>query len=115
MASDTPTMRPLLAPAEIEAKAEEAGEAKASLPALRLLVLAILAGAFIAFGGSFMLLVRSDASLGFAASQLLGGLVFTLGLFLVLVAGASSSPATASWWRVRFPDATHGRACCATG
>lgn len=88
MASDTPTMRPLLAPAEIEAKAEEAGETKASLPALRLLVLAILAGAFIAFGGSFMLLVRSDASLGFAASQLLGGLVFTLGLFLVLVAGA---------------------------
>jgi formate/nitrite transporter len=33
-------------------------------------------------------IVKSDASLGFAASQIAGGLVFSLGLLLVVVAGA---------------------------
>ena len=33
-------------------------------------------------------LVASDAGLGFATSRLLGGLVFSLGLFMVVVAGA---------------------------
>lgn len=84
----TPFLRPLLAPPEIEARAEEAGRAKASLPLPRMFALAVMAGAFIAFGGSFMLMVRSDATLSFAVSMLLGGLVFCLGLFLVLVAGA---------------------------
>ena len=81
-------MRPLLAPAEIEGRAEEAGLTKAALPLGRTFALAVLAGAFIALGGAFMLVVRADASLPFAASQVLGGLVFCLGLFLVLVAGA---------------------------
>lgn len=88
MTPENPTMRPLLAPHEIEAQAEEAGCTKATLSAGRLFVLAVLAGAFIAFGGSFMLMVRSDQTLTFAVSQVLGGLVFCLGLFLVLVAGA---------------------------
>jgi len=35
-----------------------------------------------------MLLVKSDATFSFATSQLLGGLVFALGLFLVVAAGA---------------------------
>ena len=75
-------------PAEVEAAAEDAGLTKATAPAARLFVLAVLAGAFIALGGSFMLIVKADASLPFAVSQVLGGLVFCLGLFLVLVAGA---------------------------
>lgn len=82
------TMRPLLAPAEIAQQVVAAGADKAARPASRAFVLAVLAGAFIAFGGAFMLVVRSDASLPFAASQVLGGFVFCLGLFLVLVAGA---------------------------
>lgn len=81
-------MRPLLAPAEIESRVEEVGLTKAALPLGRTFALAVLAGAFIALGGAFMLVVRADASLPFAASQVLGGLVFCLGLFLVLVAGA---------------------------
>lgn len=75
-------------PAEVEAAAEDAGVTKATAPAARLFVLAVLAGAFIALGGSFMLIVKADSSLPFAVSQVLGGLVFCLGLFLVLVAGA---------------------------
>jgi formate/nitrite transporter len=35
-----------------------------------------------------MLLVKSDETLGFAASSVLGGFVFSFGLFFVLVAGA---------------------------
>jgi formate/nitrite transporter FocA (FNT family) len=35
----------------------------------------------------YFVLVKSDASLGFAASQLLGGLTFSLGLIPVIVAG----------------------------
>ena len=75
-------------PVEVEAAVEDAGCTKATAPASRLFVLAVLAGAFIALGGSFMLIVKADASLPFAISQVLGGLVFCLGLFLVLVAGA---------------------------
>lgn len=74
------------------AKAQEAfvhiGFAKARLTRGRAFVLAILAGAFVALGASFMLMVRSDVSLSPTISLVLGGLAFCLGLFLVLVAGA---------------------------
>ena len=39
-------------------------------------------------GAALMLVVKSDSSLGFASSQILSGLVFSVGLFLVVVAGA---------------------------
>ena len=39
-------------------------------------VLAVLAGAFVALGASFMLMVRSDASLAPSISLILGGLAF---------------------------------------
>jgi formate/nitrite transporter FocA (FNT family) len=42
----------------------------------------------IGLGALYFVIVKSDASLGFAAAQLLGGLAFSLGLFLVVVAGA---------------------------
>jgi formate/nitrite transporter len=77
-----------LAGAAIEAKAETVGEGKAHMPVGRAFLLAVLAGIFIGMGGMFMLLVKSDASLGFAASSVLGGLSFSVGLFFVLVAGA---------------------------
>lgn len=77
-----------LAGAAIEAKAEDVGAGKAKMPLARSFFLAVLAGLFIGMGGMFMLLVKSDASLGFAASSILGGLAFSLGLFAVLVGGA---------------------------
>jgi formate/nitrite transporter len=55
---------------------------------LPLVMLGLLAGAFIGLGGLFFVIVKSDASLSFAVSQLLGGFVFCLGLILVVIAGA---------------------------
>jgi formate transporter len=76
------------APKEIAAKVETIGVAKARLPLLSMLMLGILAGGFIGLGSLYFVIVKSDPSLGFASKQVLGGLVFSLGLILVVVAGA---------------------------
>lgn len=75
-------------PTQIAARVENVGVAKTRLPLLSLLMLSVLAGAFIGLGALCFVLVKSDSSLGFAASQLLGGVTFSLGLVLVVVAGA---------------------------
>jgi formate/nitrite transporter len=75
-------------PREIARRVEEVGVAKARMPFLQLVMLGVLAGAFIGLGALYYTLVTSDATLGFAASRLLGGLTFSLGLVLVAVAGA---------------------------
>lgn len=75
-------------PAEVAARIEAIGVAKARLPALSTLMLGVLAGVFIGFGALAFMLVNGDASLGFAARQGLGGMAFSLGLVLVVVAGA---------------------------
>ena len=77
-----------LAPAEIEAKVEAAGVTKARLPLGKAFVLAMFAGAFIAFGGLFFTVFLSDASLSWGAQRVVGGLCFCLGLVLVLLCGA---------------------------
>ena len=76
------------APAQIAQRIESVGVSKARLPTLPLLMLGVLAGAFIGLGAMLFVLVKSDATLGFAASAVGGGLVFSLGLLLVVVAGA---------------------------
>jgi formate transporter len=76
------------APSDIAARVTDVGVAKARLPWLTQGLLGVLAGAFIGLGSMMFTLVASDASLGFAASRLLGGFVFSLGLLLVVVAGA---------------------------
>jgi len=76
------------APREIAQRVESVGVAKARLETLPLLMLGVLAGAFIGLGALFFVLVKSDATLSWAVSQVLGGLVFSLGLLLVVVAGA---------------------------
>jgi formate transporter len=76
------------APQEIAARVRDVGVTKARLPWLTQVLLGVLAGAFIGLGAMLFTLVASDATLGFAASRWLGGLVFSLGLILVTVAGA---------------------------
>lgn len=76
------------APKEIALKVETVGVAKAHMATLPLVMLGLLAGAFIGLGGLFFVIVKSDASLSFAVSQLLSGFVFCLGLILVVIAGA---------------------------
>ena len=75
-------------PKEIVEKVETVGVAKARLPLLSMAMLGVLAGAFIGLGALYFVLVASDASLGFAATRVLGGVAFSLGLILVVVAGA---------------------------
>ena len=77
-----------LAPVAIAAKAEVVADGKTKLEPGRAFVLAILAGMFIGCGALFMTYVKSDGTLSFAASQVLGGFVFSLGLICVIIAGA---------------------------
>lgn len=79
-----------LVPKEMAAKMENIGAAKVSLGPLRMFALAILAGAFIALGAIFATTVTTGAggAVPFGITKLLGGLVFCLGLILVVGAGA---------------------------
>jgi formate transporter len=78
-----------LLPVEVARKAEDVGVTKAGLPAVTTFVLAVLAGAFIALGAIFSTTVAAGSSgLPFGVARLLAGLAFSLGLILVVVAGA---------------------------
>mgnify|MGYP000909584227 CR=1 FL=1 len=75
-------------PAEIQDKTEKLGVKKARMPFLPELVLSIVAGGSIGIGGMFFLIVLGDPQLGYAAQRVTGGVVFSLGLALVMIAGA---------------------------
>lgn len=62
---------------------------KAGMPPRRLIALALLAGAYIAFGAEFCTVAGTGTveTLGFGASKFLGGAAFSLGLMLVVVCG----------------------------
>ncbi len=75
-------------PAQMAARVEKAGIVKGNLDFLSMFVLSIVAGAFIAFGAILYTYVIHDSSLSLGLTKLLGGLVFCLGLILVIVAGA---------------------------
>lgn len=79
-----------LLPNEMALRAEEIGVKKATMNSAGLFVLAVLAGAFIAFGAVFSTTVATsvDGSLPYGLTRLLSGLVFSLGLILVVVGGA---------------------------
>lgn len=75
-------------PREIARRVEQLGVTKAQTDALTLFVLAILAGAFISLGGLFFTVVVTDSGLGWGVTRLFGGGAFSLGLILVVLAGA---------------------------
>ncbi len=77
-------------PPEIAAKAEADGIAKAGQDAVTLLTLGILGGAFIAFGAIFsnIVLTGAEAAIPFGLAGVVAGLVFALGLSMVLLGGA---------------------------
>ncbi len=78
-----------LLPPETALACEAAGAAKAGRDGLALMVLGLLAGAFIAFGAIFMTVVLTGAGeLPWGVARLLAGLAFSLGLILVIVGGA---------------------------
>ncbi|KWV50470.1 formate transporter FocA [Bradyrhizobium macuxiense] len=75
-------------PAEIKEAVEKVGVKKANFPFLTSFMLAIVAGAGVGFGALYYTIVASDPTFSFATVRVVGGLVFTLGLALVLVGGA---------------------------
>ena len=91
-----------LLPEEMAKRAEYIGMRKAEMPVFSVFVLAILAGAFISLGAIFATTVAAGGlsvtspdgvtnlggSLPFGITRLLTGLVFCLGLILVIVGGA---------------------------
>ena len=76
------------APKEIAKRIQSGGVSKARLPLFSMATLAMLAGGFIGLGALYFTVVASDSSLSFAASRVLGGVAFSLGLILVVVGGA---------------------------
>jgi formate/nitrite transporter FocA (FNT family) len=64
---------------------------KAHLPFLASFMLTIVAGGGVGFGALYYVIVASDGSLSFATARIVGGLVFTLGLALMLVRPAANS------------------------
>ncbi len=91
-----------LLPAEMATRAEYLGVKKAEMPAFTMLMLSILAGAFISLGAIFATTVAAggmsvtaadgtvafSTGLPFGVTRLLTGLAFCLGLILVVVGGA---------------------------
>ena len=75
-------------PWQIAEQVQAVGVVKARLPPLAMLMLGISAGGFIALGALYSVIVFADPTLSFAVSRLLGGLAFSLGLVLVVIAGA---------------------------
>jgi formate/nitrite transporter len=91
-----------LLPAEMATRAEYLGVRKAEMPAFTMFMLALLAGAFISMGAIFATTVAAggmsvtaadgtaaySTGLPYGVTRLLTGLVFCLGLILVVVGGA---------------------------
>lgn len=75
-------------PNEIARRVESVGVSKARSDSASVLVLSVLAGAFIALGGALFLVVQAAPGAGIGPLRLVGGLAFSLGLVLVVVAGA---------------------------
>jgi formate/nitrite transporter len=91
-----------LLPQEMATRAEYLGVRKAEMPFLKMFMLSVLAGAFISLGAIFATTVGAggmavtdaggnaafSTALPYGVTRLLSGLVFCLGLILVVVGGA---------------------------
>jgi formate/nitrite transporter len=80
-------------PSAMALRAEAGGVTRAAMDPLAVFVLSLLAGAFISFGAVFATTVGaggigSDATLPYGVMRLLTGVVFSVGLVLVVVGGA---------------------------
>lgn len=78
----------ILSPEEILHSMENTAVTKTMRSLVSMASLAILGGAYVALGGMFCTAVLAGVELGAGPTRLLGGLAFSLGLMLVVVAGA---------------------------
>ncbi|HZK44267.1 MAG TPA: formate/nitrite transporter family protein [Syntrophomonadaceae bacterium] len=77
-----------LTPAEIAVSACNAGKAKTEMPIFKMIVLGILAGAYIGFGANLATKIGATPDADTAIGVFLFGAVFSVGLMLVVIAGA---------------------------
>jgi len=75
-------------PADMAQRAEASAVRKANRNFIAAFFLAVQAGCFIAFGAAFATSVSQDSTLGVGLTRLIGGITFSLGLILVIIAGA---------------------------
>jgi formate/nitrite transporter len=75
-------------PASMAVRAEQSGVKRAATDPTTVLVLSVLAGAFISFGAIFATTVTAGVGLPYGVARLLTGLVFSVGLIMVIIAGA---------------------------
>ncbi|UCF99349.1 MAG: formate/nitrite transporter family protein [Spirochaetaceae bacterium] len=85
-----PSMEDIAPKTIAETVAQKVGVGKTTSPWLSVLVLGILAGAYIGFGGMLATTVSFDMAgyLGVGFTKFMTGAVFSLGLMLVIIAGA---------------------------
>jgi formate/nitrite transporter len=76
-----------LAPGEIAKRLEDVNVRRAGMPMRNLVLLGVLGGVYIGFGGAMATLVATDTTLGYGLGRLAAGLAFSLGLFMLVVAG----------------------------
>lgn len=87
MSGDDKTIAP--EPPELTEGIFAALEEKAALPVSSMVVLGMLAGIYVGLGGMFATVALAGAdALPFGVGQMVAGLVFSLGLALVVIAGA---------------------------
>ncbi len=75
-------------PAEMARRAEASAIRKANRDIVSAFFLAVQAGSFIALAAAFFTHVVHDCTLGVGIAKLIGGACFSLGLVLVIIAGA---------------------------
>lgn len=76
------------APPLIASRIDKVALVKAKLSFAQTFLLGILAGVYIAIGAQFATFVISDSNLHFGLNSMIAGIVFSLGLILVVVGGA---------------------------
>ena len=75
-------------PADMAKRAEASAIRKGNRDFISAFFLAVQAGAFISFGAALFTSVIQDSTLGIGLTKLIGGVTFSLGLILVVIAGA---------------------------
>ena len=78
----------ILPPALIARLIQDVGVKKVKMNVVSILTLGILAGAFISLGAAFYTVVITGSTLGVGLTKLVGGVVFSLGLILIIIGGA---------------------------
>ena len=82
------TLNDPFSPPPVADRIKSLGVSKATMPLLQTITLALIAGGFISFGAMYYTVVMTTAGDAFGQARMLGGISFSLGFILVIIAGA---------------------------